>query len=122
MNLWLLASPFDQGFRTLSLGSWKLVSEHIEPSCNVGKAIVIEAVQDVVEALYDHELHNKYIKFPESGAETCAGVETFTELSELPNKVRAIEVHHVRVKAQKDSVVDYFSRHLQQEFIIYFII
>ena len=42
----------------------------------LAKGIVIEAVQDVVEALYDHELRNKYIKFPESGAETCAGVET----------------------------------------------
>ena len=36
----------------------------IGPLFNVGKVTVIEAVQDVVEALY--EIRNEYIKFPES--------------------------------------------------------
>ena len=46
----------------------------IGPSFNVSKATVIEAVQDVVEALY--KMRNKHIKFPESEAETRAAIET----------------------------------------------
>ena len=48
---------------------------------NVGKSTVIEAVQDVVEGLYD--LRNDYIKFPEKAAETATIVQNFEELSAL---------------------------------------
>ena len=106
--------------KILALGLYRLGHGNsyvsIGPSFNVGKATVIEAVQDVVEALY--ELRNEYIKFPESEAETRAATETFEELSELPNIVGAIDGSHVRIKAPKDSAVDYFSRYQQHDFII----
>ena len=88
----------------------------IGPSFNVGKATVIEAVKDAVEALY--ELRNDYIEFPETEAETRVATETFDELSQLPNIVGAIDGSHVRIKAPKDSAVDYFSRYQQHDFII----
>lgn len=78
----------------------------IGPSFNVGKATVIEAVQDVVEALY--ELRNENIKFPETEAETLAATGTFEDISELPNIVGAIDGSHVRIKAPKDNAVDLF--------------
>ena len=58
-----------------------LILISISPAMNVGKSTVIEAVQDVVEGLY--ELRNEYIKFPETGAETASIVQTFEELSAL---------------------------------------
>jgi len=48
----------------------------IGPSFNVGKATVIEAVQDMVEALY--EMRNKHIKFLESEAETRAAIKNIS--------------------------------------------
>ena len=104
----------------LALGLYRLGHGNsyvtIGPSFNVGKATAIEAVQDVVEALY--EIHNEYIKFRETEAETVAATGTFAELSELPNIVGAIDSSHVKIKAPKDSAVDYFSRYQQHDFII----
>ena len=69
--------------KVLVLGLYRLGHENayvsIGPSFNVGRATVIEAVQDVVEALY--ELRHEYIKFPETEAETLAATETFEDLS-----------------------------------------
>ena len=106
--------------KILALGLYRLGHGNsyvsIGPSFNVGKATVIEAVQDVVEALY--EMRNEHIKFPESEAETRAAIETFEDLSNLPNIVGAIDGSHVRIRAPKDSAVDYFSRYQQHDFII----
>lgn len=106
--------------KILALGLYRLGHGNsyvsIGPSFNVGKSTVIEAVQDVVEALY--ELRNEYIKFPETEAETLAATDTFEELSKLPNIVGAIDGSHVRIIAPKDSAVDYFSRYQQYDFII----
>ena len=106
--------------KILALGLYRLGHGNsyvtIGPSFNVGKATAIEAVQDVVEALY--EIRNEYIKFPETEAETVAATGTFAELSELPNIVGAIDGSHVKIKAPKDSAVDYFSRYQQHDFII----
>ena len=49
----------------------------------VAKSTVIEAVQDVTEALFD--VRNEYIKSPVTEAETIASIETLSELSNLPN-------------------------------------
>ena len=58
----------------LALGLYRLVHGNsyvtIGPSFNVGKATAIEAVQDVVEALY--KIRNDYIKFSETEAEIVA--------------------------------------------------
>ena len=51
---------------------------------NVGRLTALEAVQDVVEALFG--LRNDYIKFPITEAE-----------SELPNIVGAIDEFHIRM-------------------------
>ena len=56
--------------------------------------------------------------FAQTEAETRMVIETFEELSELPNIVGGIDGSHVRIKAPKDSAVDYFSRYQQHYFII----
>jgi len=106
--------------KVLALGLYRLGHGNsyvtIGPVFNVGKSTVIEAVQDVVNGLY--ELRNEYIKFPETVAETSTAIETFQDLSDLPNIVGAIDGSHIRIKAPKDSAVDYFSRYQQHDFII----
>jgi len=82
----------------------------------VGKSTVIEAVQDVTGALF--ELRNEYIKFPVSEAETRTCIETFSELSNLPNVAGAIDGTHIEIKAPDESAVDYFSRYHQHDFIV----
>ena len=60
--------------KVLALGLFRLAHGNsyisIAPAMNVGKStLVIEAVQDVVESLFDYI---KYIKFPETEQETTA--------------------------------------------------
>nr|XP_058957133.1 uncharacterized protein LOC131784349 [Pocillopora verrucosa] len=55
----------------------------IRPAFNVGKSTVIEAVQDVVAALF--ELKDECIHFPQTVAETTASIGKFEDLSRLPN-------------------------------------
>ena len=86
----------------------------IGPVFNVGKSTVIEAVQDVVGALY--ELKDEYIHFPETVVETAASTQTFRDLSRLPNIVGAIDGTHIRINAPHESAVDYFSRYQQHDF------
>ena len=83
---------------------------------NVGKSTIIEAVQDVVEALY--ELRNDFIKFPATMVETASAIRYFEHLSALPNIAGAIDGTHIRISAPKESAVDYFSRYQQHDFII----
>ena len=78
--------------------------------------MVIEAVQDVTEALFD--LRNEYIKFPVTEAETIASIETFSELSDLPNVAGAIDGTHIEIKAPLESAVDYFIRYHQYDVIV----
>jgi len=49
----------------------------IGPTFNIGKTTVIEAVQDVVNALFDAS--DQFIKFPIRPAETAASIETFCD-------------------------------------------
>ncbi|KAK3736780.1 hypothetical protein QZH41_001694 [Actinostola sp. cb2023] len=106
--------------KVLALGLYRLGHGNsyvsIGPVFNVGKSTVIEAVQDVVEGLY--EFRNEVIKFPETPAETAAVIETFEQLSDLPNIAGAIDGSHVRIKAPIESKADYFSRYQQYDFII----
>ena len=83
---------------------------------NVRKSTVIEAVQDVVESLFD--LRNEYIKFPETEQETEALIHTFEEYSDLPNIAGTFDRTHIRIEAQKVSAVDYFSRYQQHDFVV----
>ena len=88
----------------------------IGPAFNAGKSTVIEAVQDVVSALY--ELRDDHIKFPENLAKTTTSIQSFEELSALPNIVGTIDRSHVRIKAPPDSAADYLSRYQQHDFIV----
>lgn len=89
--------------------------ESIGPNFNVGRSTVLEAVQDIVEALFN--LRNVYIKFPIAEAETLVCIETFQDVSDVPNIVGAIGGSHI-IAAPPDSVVDYFSRYQQHDFIV----
>ena len=106
--------------KVLALGLYRLAHGNsyssIAPVFNVGKSTAIEAVQDVVNGLY--ELRDEYIKFPETLAEVNASIGTFADLTDLPNVVGAIDGSHVRIKAPVDSAPDYFSRYQQHDFII----
>ena len=42
-------------------------------------------------------------------AETIASIETFSELSDLPNVAGAIDGTHIEIKAPLEGAVDYFS-------------
>ena len=78
---------------------------------------MIEAIQDVVESLFD--LRNEYIKFPETEQETAARlIRTFEEYSDLPNIAGSIDGARIRVEAPKDSAIDYFSRYQQHDFVV----
>ena len=106
--------------KVLAIGLYRLAHgnsyESMAPALNVGRTTAIEAVQDVVNQLY--ELRNHYIKFPVTAAEIAASIETFAQLSELPNVVGAIEGTHIRINAPRNSAVDYFSRYQSHDFII----
>ena len=51
-------------------------------------------------------------------AETLASIATFTPLSKLPNIAGAIDATHIKIKAPKDSAVDYFSRYQQHNVVM----
>ena len=69
-----------------------------------------------MEALFN--LRNVFIKFPTTKARTGVCVETFQDVSDLPNIVDAIDGSHIRIAAAPDSAVDYFSHYQQHEFIV----
>ena len=106
--------------KVLALGLYHLVHgnsyENIGPNFNVGRSTVLEAVQDVVEALFN--LRNVYIKFPITEVETRVCIETFEDFCDLPNIVGAIDRSHIRIAAPPDSAVDYFSHYQQHDFIV----
>ena len=84
--------------KVLAIGLYRLSHGNsyvsIGPTFNVGKSTVIEAVQDVVNALFDAS--DQFIKFPTTPAETAASIETFCEntCSELVNVAEAIVGTH----------------------------
>ena len=106
--------------KVLALGLYRLAHgnsyESIGPVFNVGRSTVLEAVQDVVEALFNPR--NDYIKFPFTEAGTRHCIETFQDVSDLPNIVGAIDGSHMRIAAPPDSAVDYFSCYQQHNFIL----
>lgn len=90
----------------------------IGPTFNIGKTAVIEAVQDVVNALFDAS--DQFIKFPTRLAETVASIETFCDhtLSELVNVAGAIDRTQMKIIAPRENALDYFSCYQQHDFII----
>jgi len=104
----------------LAVGLYRLAHGNtyvsIAPAFCVGKTTVIEAVQDVVNALFD--IREDYIKFPETIAEVQASIATFDDHTTLPNVVGAIDGSHIKIRAPTDDGADYFSRYQQHDFII----
>lgn len=99
--------------KVLSLGLYHLAYgnsyKSIGPNFILGRSNVLEAVQEVVEALFN--LRNVYIKFLITEAGT-------PDVSDLPNIVGAIGGSYIRIAARQDSAVDYFSRYQQHDFIV----
>ena len=83
------------------------------PTFYVGTTTVFEAVQDFFHALCEIEEEN--IKFPSTNQEILATRQTFQELTNIPNVVRAIDGTHVKIKTPTESGPDYFSRLQQHE-------
>lgn len=107
--------------KILAIGVYRLAHGNsyvsIAPVFNVGKSTVIEAVQDVVNVLYDQR--NQYIKFPTTIAQTTECIETFQGTrSNLPNVVGATDSTHIPIIAPRVDAVDYFSRYQQHDMII----
>ena len=108
--------------KIMAIGLYRLAHGNlyvsIAPVFNVGKSTVIEAVQDVVNVLYDQR--NQYIKFPTTITETTECIETFQRTrSELPNVVGAIDGTHIPIIAPRVDAVEYFSRYQQHDMIIH---
>ena len=107
--------------KVLALGLFRLAHGNsyisIAPAMNVGKStLVIEAVQDVVESLFDYI---KYIKFLETENETTA--LKFAHLRSIPiSRILSalLTGTHIRIEAPKESAVDYFSRYQQHDFVV----
>ena len=108
--------------KVLAIGLFRLAHGNsyvsIGPAMNVGKSTVVEAVQDVVNALFD--LRNIYIKFPRTAAETALSIQTFRDNthSELVNVAGAIDGTHIQIIAPRENAVDYFSRYQQHDMIV----
>ena len=106
--------------KILAIGLYRLAHGNayvtIGPNFNVGKTTVIEAVEDVVEALCD--LKEEYIKFPSTNREVLATCQTFEELTDLPNVVGAIDGTHIKIKTPIESGPDYFSRLQQHDVVV----
>ena len=108
--------------KVLAIGLYRLSHGNsyvsIGPAFNVGKSTVIEAVQDLVNTLYDKR--NDYVKFPTTPAETAASVATFRETrTELINVAGAIDGTHIKIIAPEVDAVDYFSRYQQHDMIVH---
>ena len=88
----------------------------IGPNFNVGKTTVIEAVQDVADALCG--LKNQYIKFPSTNIDVLTTRQTFEGLTDLPNAVEAIDGTHIKMKTPTQSGPDYFSRLQQHDVVV----
>jgi len=82
---------------------------------NVGKTTVHEAFRDV-NALYD--IRNDLIKLPVTVDKTAASIGTLEHLSMLPNIAGAIDGSHIKIRAPRESAVDYFSRYQQHDVVV----
>ena len=105
--------------RVVAIGLYRLAHggsyENTGVAMNIGKTTAYEACWDVGNKLY--ELRREYIKFPITVVETAAEITTFQQYSDLPNIAGAIDGTHIRIKAPKESAVDYFSRYQQHDVV-----
>ena len=83
---------------------------------NIEKTTIHEAFQDVVDALYD--IRNDFIKLSLTVDEMAASIATFQHLSMLPNLAGAIDGSHIKIRAPRESAVDYFSRYQEYDVVV----
>ena len=83
--------------RTVQTNSWKYIMS-LPPAFSVVKTTVIEAVQDIVNTLFD--LRHQYVKLPTTEAETAECIATFNQT------------------APKVDPVDFFNRYQQHDIIV----
>ena len=81
---------------------------------NVGKSTVYEAFHDIVDTLY--ETRHEFIKFPMTVAETAQLIATFDLFRCVV--VGAIDGTHMKIKASKESAVDYYSHYQQHDVVL----
>ena len=77
----------------------------IASNFNFGKTIIIEAVEDALDALCD--IKHEYIKFPSMNRGKMATRQTFKNLSNLPNVLGAIDTWPIKIKTPIESRPDY---------------
>ncbi|PFX22530.1 putative nuclease HARBI1 [Stylophora pistillata] len=106
--------------KVLAIGLYRIAHggshDNTALAMNVGKTTVHEAFRDVVNALYD--IRNDFIKLPVTVDETAASIGTFEHLSMLPNIAGAIDGSHIKIRAPRESAVDYFSRYQQHDVVV----
>ena len=97
--------------KVLALGLFRLAhgSSYISiaPAMNVGKSTLVTVWLYKIYKISRNWTGNNSFK-----------IRTFEEYSDLPNIVSAIDGTHIRIKAPKDSAVDYFSRYQQHDFVV----
>ena len=88
----------------------------IGPNFNVGRSTVLEAVEDVVDALL--EIKDRYIIFPNTAAEIIQSRQTFALFFALPNVVGAIDGTRIKIKTPVENGPDYFSRYQDHDIVV----
>ena len=106
--------------KVLAIGLYRIAHggsyDNTALAMNIGKTTVHEAFRDVVDALYD--IRNDFIKLPLTVDETAASIATFQHLSMLPNIAGAIDGSHIKIRAPRESAVDYFSRYQEHDVVV----
>ena len=106
--------------KVLAIGLYRIAHggsyDNTALAMNIGKTTVHEAFRDVVDALCD--IRNDFIKLPLTVDETAASIATFHHLLMLPNIARAIDGSHIKIRAPRESAVDYFSRYQEHDVVV----
>ena len=88
--------PIPRKILAISLHRLGHESSYVAIGPNFSRSTVLEAVEDVIDALL--ELKDLYIRFPETEEQVIAARESFQLWSALPNVVGAIDGTHVKIK------------------------
>ena len=85
-------------------GSYRSVGQ----TFGVSPSIVGRITKDFVGALV--HLRNEFISWPQTQEQCIRSVDTFKDLSPLPNLFGAIDGTHIEIMAPENSTVDFFDR------------
>jgi len=82
----------------------------------LSKASAVYSTHEFVEELCNFK--NQFIKFPNSRAELQRNIEGFSEITEIPNVVAAIDGSHIPIKKPPDSGEDYCNRKFFYSYVV----